>query len=505
MRLESGTWTRLKQLGATDVLAGVSVAVVLIPQSLAFAELAGLPAYVGLAAAALPPIAAAFLASSPHLQTGPTAVTSLLTFGALSGLAAPRTTEYAALAPLLALLVGVIRIGLGFGRFGWLAYLMSQPVLRGFTSGAALVIISSQLPAALGSEPPTRSLLAGAWWAATHVGDWELASLALTMVTLALIFGGQRIHGLFPGVAVALGVGLGFSLASGYAGPTIGTVPQGFPVFPAGLPLGSVPYLLVPALVIAVVGFAEPAAIARTHAVQDRRLWDPDRELISQGAANVAAALSSAFPVGGSFSRSALGRLAGGRTRWAGLVTGVAVLLSMPAAHVLSPLPRAVLAGVVIAAVVRLLALRSLWALRAASPPQALVAWSTFGLTILLAPHVEMAVILGVSLALIVHIWREMRVHVRVRYAGDTLRLELRGVLFFGSAPAVHYTLVRALARHPSARRLVLDLGSLGRIDYTGALVLRDVVAEARAAGLQVETVATPPHAWKLLKRMIPS
>ena len=134
-----------------DLIAGVAVALVLIPQSLAYAEIAGVPAYVGLFSAAIPPVVAAMVASSPYLQTGPTAMTALLTFGALTAVSQPGTVDYVAYAALLALIVGVARIVIGVIGAGVISYFMSRPVLVGFTSGAGLLIIASQLPTALGS------------------------------------------------------------------------------------------------------------------------------------------------------------------------------------------------------------------------------------------------------------------------------------------------------------------------------------------------------------------
>jgi len=160
-----------------DLLAGLSVAMVLVPQSMAYAELAGLPSHLGLFASALPPILAAFFASSPYLQTGPVALTSLLTFGALAGLAEVGTPDYVAMAALLALLVGVSRLLLGVFRLGVVTYLMRDPVVTGFTSAAAILILASQLPKALGAAAPTGGVLWRAGWSLGHVGQWEVASV----------------------------------------------------------------------------------------------------------------------------------------------------------------------------------------------------------------------------------------------------------------------------------------------------------------------------------------
>ncbi len=477
----------------------------LIPQSLALADLAGLPAFRGLYAAALPPLAAALFASSRYLQTGPVAMTSLLTFGALSALAPVQSPRYVGLAALLAIVVGLARVALGMARLGWVAYLMSRPILTGFTTGAALLITASQIPTALGVDAPEGRLLGRAWWAVTHVGQWELASVFLAAVTVALVFGGRRIHPLFPGVLAAVGFGLAFSVLVGYGGEMVGGVPAGLPPLTLSLPWAEVPSLVVPGVVIALVGFAEPAAIARTYATQDRQRWSPDREFISQGAANLAAGLSGGFPVGGSFARTSVNKLSGGRSRWSGAVTGVAVLAFLLVAGVLAPLPRAVLGAIVIAAVVNLIQFRPLVRFNRYSTPQALVAWTTFAATLILAPRIERAVLLGIGLGVFVHLWRELRLHVSTRIEGTTLRLAPKGVLFFASAPNLAEALLRELAAHPDTERVVVDLSGLGRIDYTGAIALKEVTDDAREAGLNVEVVGVPPQARRVLLRVLGS
>jgi SulP family sulfate permease len=486
-----------------DVVAGLTIALALIPQSLAYADLAGMPPEAGLYAAMLAPIAAAFLASSPYLQTGPVALTSLLTLAALSPLAPAGSATYIALAALLAVVVGVLRATLGLLRFGWLAFLLSEPVLLGFSAGAAILIVASQLPAAVGASAPDGAIIARAWWTVSHVSAWQGGAVALSLLAAVLVFGGRRLHPLFPGVLVALGAGIVATRVFGYGGALLGAVPVGLPPFSFALPWRELPLLLVPGLVIALVGFAEPAAIARTYAAKDRQVWDADRELVSQGVANVAAGLSGGFPVGGSWSRTAITRLAGGRTRWSGAVAGIAVLLLIPVAGVLAAIPRASLAAIVIAAVVPLVRVAPLVALGTASPPQAAVAWVTFVATLVLAPHVERAVMLGVGIAIVVHIWRELRIHVRARYAAGTLLLEPKGVLFFASAPALYQAFMEELARHPAAERLEVDLRHLGRIDLTGAIALKDLLREAEQAGLAVELTHAPPQSWRLIKKVL--
>jgi SulP family sulfate permease len=498
---------RAPRFGIADVVAGLSVALVLIPQSLAYAELAGLPAYYGLYASGLPPLAAAFFASSPYLQTGPVALTSLLTFGALHAVAGAAGLDagasLAALAALLALVVGLARLAIGLVRAGFVAYFLSQPVLVGFTTAATILIIASQLPTAMGAEPLSGGIVGRAWWTVIHPGTWHPPAVALTVVTIALVLGGRRVHALFPGVLVAVGVGIGYSTLVGYGEAVLGQLPPARLPLSLDLPWRMLPALVLPGAVIALVGFAEAAAIARTFAAHDRTPWSPDREFVSQGVANLVSGLTSGFPVGGSFSRSSLNRLSGGRTRWSGAVTGLAVLAFLPVAGVLAPLPRAVLAGIVIAAVVKMAQFPALIRMARYARLQAAVGWLTFGATLFLSPRIDQAVVLGIGLAIGLHLWRELKVAVESDYEGTTLRLEPHGVLYFASAPWLDEALDRQLAAHPETERVVIDLRHLGRIDFTGALVLKGVADEVKEAGLPVEFEGIPPHASKVLERVL--
>ncbi len=267
-----------------DLLAGVSVALVLVPQSLAYAELAGLPAVHGLYAAAAAPVAASVVGSSPYLQTGPVALTSLLTIGALAPLAGTGTAEFAALAALLALLVGVARVALGLLRWGALSYLMSVPVVTGFTVGAAVLIIASQLPALVGVEGGRgESPLTRAAEVLAEPAAWSLAAVGIGLATILVLLAGRRISTVFPWVLAVTVAALLASTLEIVQAPVVGGLPSGLPPLSLALPWSAVPDLAVPALVIAVVGFAEPASIARRYAAADRHPWDPDREFVGQG------------------------------------------------------------------------------------------------------------------------------------------------------------------------------------------------------------------------------
>ena len=483
----------------------MTVAAVLIPQSLAYAGLAGMPPERGLYAAALPPIAAALFACSPYLQTGPVALTSLLTFGALSAHATPGSDEYIELGIVLALAVGAIRVLLGLLRGGVIAYLLSEPVLLGFVPGAAVLICLSQLPTALGVPPTGQGIVTGALDALSHPSLWDWTAILLAAITVALMRGAARLHRLVPGVLIAVVGSIAWSRATGYSGPTVGAIDLGLPGIPNGIAASAVPLLLVSALIIALVGFSEPSAIARTFATIERQRWDANQELVSQGAANLASAASGGFPVGGSFSRSSLNRQAGARTRLAGAVTGVAVLCFLPFASVLAPLPLPVLAAIVIVAALGLARMRPLARLVRLSRWQAAVAWTTFAATLALSPHVEYAVMIGVGMAILVHLLREMLVDIDVSLEGDTLSFRPRGVLWFASSKVIEDAFAVAIADHPGARRIDIDLAGVGRLDVTTALVLRRMLADARAAKLEARLIDIPPRARRFLLPVLES
>ena len=489
------------RVSRSDVLAGVSVALILIPQSMAYAELAGLPPHHGLYAATFPLIAAAFLASSPYLQTGPVALTGLLTFGALVPMAEVGTAEYAQLAALLALVVGVARIVVGMLNSGWVVYLMSHSMMTGFLSAAAILILSSQLPGALGSPAPMdEGVLQRAWFAVSSPDTWNWTAVGLSAFTIATVLVAAAIHPLVPGVLMAAAVGLAFSVVTGYDGRTIGSVPAGLPPFTLDLPWSRLPSLIVPGIVISIIGFAEGVSISRVFASEERQHWDADKEFISKGLANVVAAFSAGLPVGGSLSRTSVNRLAGAKSRWSGLVTGVTVLCFLPIAPAMSALPRAVLSGIVIAAIWKLIKPREVLGLWRVSRPQALIGWTTFVATLALSPHVDQAVLIGIALSAGVHLWRELTPHVTAEREGDTLIVEPAGVLWFASAPAMEDLLFDRLADEPDVDKVVIRCTGLGRIDLTGAYTFAETLEHAESAGLEMVIEDVPEHAVRLFR-----
>jgi SulP family sulfate permease len=308
-------------------------------------------------------------------------------------------------------------------------------------------------------------------------------------------------HRLFPGALVALAGGLTLGAATGFGGTPVGAIPSGLPSLSLDLPWNELPALLVPGAVIALVGFAEPASIARTYATRERQAWSPNREFVSQGVANLASGLSGGYPVGGSLSRTSLNYIAGGATRASGAVTGLVVLAFLPLAAVLSALPKAVLAAIVICSVLGLLRFGRIATLWRVSRPQFAVAVATFALTLALAPHIERAVTIGVALSNAVHLGRELSLRIDESVAGALVRVQPSGVVWFGNAQRLEEHVTGILGRTPGVARLELVLGALGRIDVTGAIAIHNLIADAEAAGLVVDVCDVPPQARAMLDR----
>lgn len=484
-----------------DLLAGVSVALVLIPQALAYAELAGLPAAHGLAAAAIAPLAAVAFTSSPALQTGPTAMSAVLVLAVLSPLLASGSSEYAAAAALLALLVGSIRVLLGLWRAGALAYILSGPVLRGFTLGAAVLIAASQLPSALGMERTSGRLLIAAGEALASPSNWSWGAILTASFAYAILRASRTLGPRVPTVLLlVIAATLLAQRYPGALGPSLAMIPAAFPRLELGLPWGLLPELTLGALVIAVVGFAEPTAIARRY-LRPGEQWNPSRELIGQGLANLATGLSAGMPVGASFSRSALHVRLGARTRLGAVVTGLTVLALMPLTELLADLPRAVLAAVVLSAITDLLRLGAVTDLWRFGRMQASTAMATVVLVLLFEPRIDLALLIGVALSVVVHLVREGKVTLERSVDGDQGCIEVRGNLWFANAAMLEATLRHGYTLHPTVQRWSIDLQHVGWVDIDAALLLGRLRDEAQRHGVKVNFVGADARTRERLRR----
>ncbi|WP_326553076.1 SulP family inorganic anion transporter [Micromonospora sp. NBC_01813] len=500
-----------------DLVAGLTVAVMLVPQSMAYAALAGMPPVTGLYAAVVPVLVYALLGTSGALAVGPVAITALMTSTALVPLAAGDPGRYAALAGLLALLVGTIQVLMGVLRLGALVNFMSHSVLSGFTSAAAIVIAASQLKDLLGLRADRAENLPGIvgslWQAAPTVHPLTVAVGAASVAGLLLL---RRYRPKLPGalLVVAAVTIASAALAFGARGvPILADVPGGLPVpdLPS-IALADLRALLPAAVAIALVAYMEGIAVAKSLAARSRQQVAPNTELVAVGAANLAAGAFHAFPVAGGFSRSAVNFSAGARTPVASLVTAAVVAatasLLTPALH---HLPKAVLAAIVVVAVLGLVdwrEARSAWRVRRTDG-------LTLGLTFLvtLVAGVEPGLAVGVAFSLAVFLRRSARPHTAelgrvpgtatfrnvARYQGlvtdpRVAVLRIDGPLYFANAQYLADQLLAMAQRRPELRAVVLDASAISDADTDGAHALAQ--ARQRLAGretaLHLATVRGP-------------
>lgn len=397
-----------------DVPAGITVALVAIPQSLAYAQLAGLPPYYGLYAALIPTVVGALFGSSAQLSTGPVALTSLLTAASIAPLAASGGEQYVQYAVAVALLSGLFQVAFGVLRLGVLMNLLSHPVLMGFVNAAALLIGLSQLASLLGlPAPATGHVLTDAWQTLASMDSSHVPSLAFSACAIGILLAFRRFAPRWPGVLVTVAILTAASYLLDYAGRggrIVGDIPHGLPGF--GLP--STPWdtwieLLPAAFAIAVISFMEAMSSAKIAAVKTASRWNENQELIGQGLAKIAAAFSQTMPVSGSFSRSALNLASNAATAMSSLISALCVLLALLfLTPLLRHLPVPVLAAIIVVALWSLINLRALRNAWRASLDDALAAALTFGATITFAPQIQNGIFTGILASLALFVYRRM-------------------------------------------------------------------------------------------------
>ena len=394
-RSDGATWR-------ADLIAGATVAVVAIPQALAYAQLAGVPPHLGLYAAFVPTVIAALFGASAQLSTGPVALTALLTAASLSAFAQPGSTAWVALAVVLSLGAGLMQAAAGVARLGRLVERLPASLMLGFVNAAALVILLSQLPTMLGVRVPAgggvadtlRALLAG-------LPSANPVTAAFGIVSVLVLLGLRRAWPWLPGALVVSVVAIGVSAAIGYElrGAVVGDLPPGLPV--PGWPtidVAAAVALLPSMLLIALISFIEVTSSARVIAARTGVAWNVNQELVGQGLAKLASGVFGAFPVSGSFSRSALNLSAGARTAWASIVSAALVGAALVfAAGSLHHLPTAVLAALIVSAVGGLLTPRELVGAWQGSRSDAAIAWITLVATLLSAPRIHYGLLAGLA------------------------------------------------------------------------------------------------------------
>ncbi len=492
-----------------DLLAGVTVAMVLVPQSMAYAQLAGLPAYYGLYASFLPPMVAVIFGSSRQLATGPVAVVSLMTAAALQPLLHAGPNAFFIFATLLAVMVGLFQISLGLLRLGVLVDFLSHPVVIGFTNAGAIIIATSQLGKLFGvsvlKQEHHYETVYKLLQAAMENTHWP--TLAFAVFSVALMISIKKWMPALPGVLVAVVSTILISKFTGYAdagGAVVGSVPKGLPGF--SIPpfnLQVVLGLATSAVVIALIGFMEAISIAKAMAVRTRQRLDANQELVGQGLSNVVSGMFSGYPVSGSFSRSAVNIDVGARTGFSSIVTGgivgITLLFLTP---LLYHLPQATLAAVIIMAVIGLVKIEPVIHAWKAEKHDGIVAVVTFVLTLAMAPHLDKGILAGVFLSMALFIFRTMRPRFAVlgRYHDATFRdfnlhPELKACknivvvrfnmsLYYANAGYFESKLMRVFTDHPDAKFIILDAEGINMLDATGEMVLSQLCERFETAGV---------------------
>ena len=510
-------WPRLDAaLLRNETGAALTVALVMIPQSVAYAGLAGMPLVTGLYATFLPALVAVLFSSSTRLSVGPSALTSVLVGASLVGMAQPASAQWVALVVWLALLSGGVQLALGASGSAWVLNLVSSPVLAGFSQAAALLIIASQLPALTGLKGTLSSL-----W---QQPQFDVVALGFGLVSVTLFVLGKRFAPRVPMVLLVLAVAGALSKISGYSahGAVIGQLPVGLPsLYWPGVPTwDTLSGLAAPALVIALVSSLEMAASAKIESQRDGKRWDANQDLIGQGLGKLASALSGSFPTSTSFSRSAITLYAGAKTGWATVAaTGLVLIVLLFLTPLLYHVPRAVLAAVVVAAVASLFKPRMLVQLGRIDRVEAATALVTFAVTILSAPRIYWGVLTGVVLGLAHFLYH--RLHPRIIEVGlhpdgsmrdrhlwqlaplasQTYALRMDAELDFASATALERAIVDHLAAHPDVRHVCLFAQPVNRIDATGVEVfvqLRKLLV-GRGITLHISGIKLPVE--KVLQR----
>ena len=505
----------------SDLVAALIVTIMLIPQSLAYALLAGLPPEVGLYASVAPLVLYAVFGTSRVLAVGPVAVVSLMTAAAVGEHAALGIHSYWAIAITLAFMSGAMLLLMGLLRLGFLANFLSHPVISGFISASGLLIAASQLKTLMGVKAEGHNFVELVQALAMQIPNTHVLTLTIGVLATAFLFWVRK--GLKP---LLLGWGLSATAADrvAKAGPVaaivlttvgtwyfqwdaqglkiVGAVPQGLP--PLTLPAWDLALwkdLALPALLISVVGFVESVSVGQTLAAKRRQRIEPDQELVALGASNVSAALTGGFPVTGGFARSVVNFDAGAQTPAAGVFTAVGLLLaSLLLTPALYYLPQATLAATIIVAVLSLVDLGILRRTWAYSRTDFVAVLSTLLATLIVGVEVGLVVGVGVSLALF--LYRPSRPHIAevglvpgtehfrnvLRHTVHTsprlVTLRMDESLYFANARALEDRVNDAVAEHPELAHLVLQCSAINDIDASALESLEAIEKRLRDAGI---------------------
>ncbi|PMB39667.1 sodium-independent anion transporter [Fischerella thermalis CCMEE 5319] len=509
---------------AGDLTAGIIVASLLIPQGMAYALLAGLPPQVGLYASILPQIIYAFLGTSRFISVAPVAVDSLMVAAAVGSLAAENTPEYLGLALLLALMVGLVEILMGVLRLGFLVNFLSQAVISGFISAAAIIIGFSQVKHLLGLKiPQTESFIRLLTYIAQEIAAINWVTFTLGFVSILVLvyfhqklgkqlqkqgFTEQTITPVTKSAPLLLVIGTSLLVwllrLDQFAGVKIvGEIPKGLPsVTIPSIDFNHMQALLPAAFAISFVGFMEAFAVGKFLASKRRQKVDANQELIALGAANLGAALSGGYPVTGGLSRSVVNFSANANTPLASMITALMIALTV---MLLTPLfyflPQTCLAAIILVAVSNLLdfgTLKRLWAYNRADA----IAWLTSFVAVL-ATSVEKGILVGAAMSILLHLWRTSRPHIAiVGRVGETehfrnvlrhnvktcphvLAVRVDASLYFVNTKYLEDYLLKVVTDHPEVKHLVLVCSAVNFIDGSALETFKDLIVDFKNRGIE--------------------
>ncbi len=477
-------WPRLTaERFRTEWIAGFSVALLMVPQSVAYAALAGMPLVTGLYAALLPAVVGVMWGGSTRLSIGPSALTCVLISASITGMAQPASPHWVQLAVWLALMAGSMQLLMGVLRYGWLMNLISSPVMMGFTQAAGLLVMASQLPAITG-------------WQADGSVKW--ADIAFGSASLIALFAAKKWAPKWPSIMLVVMATATISYAMGFAsqgGAVIGALPASLPslALPDMLTWSELGMLAGPAVLIALVSFLEAASSAKTENQKDGTLWQENQDLMGQGLAKIASALSGSFATSTSFSRSAISLASGAKTGWAVIATTSFVLLAVFASPALFHVPRAVLAAIVILAVSSLIQPKAFVKLWQISRIEATTAGLTFAITLLSTPRIYWGVLAGVLMGL--SHFLHTRLHPRIIEVGlhadgslrdrhlwqlpplaaEVFALRMDAELDFAAASSFEKYITEKLRDLPHIQHVCLFAQPINRIDATGVETIQQL------------------------------
>lgn len=504
-----------------DLRAGATVGVLIVPQSMAYAALAGLPPIAGLYAATVSLVVYAALGTSRFISVGPVAIDSLLTAAAVGPIADGDTGRYVALAAAVAVLVGTLQVSAGLLRLGALVNFLSVPVVAGFTSAAALTIAVSQVKDLLGLDVAggSTTFLDAVETIAPALPSVSWPTAAIGAVALALLLGLRRWFPRVPGPLVVVVLLTAVVWSGDLPVRQVGQVPSGVPL--PGLPdvaLSDLRALLPAAAAIALISYLESISTGQVFARRTRTRVEPDQELVAVGLSNAAAGLVQGMPVAGGFSRGAVNVNAGARSQLSGVVASLLVLVSLLLlTPVLAHLPMAALAAIIVVAVIGLVDVAGARAIGRVRPSDLVALGITFTATLVLGPAPGLGV--GVVASLVLFLRHMARPHVPrlglvrggeafrnvarhdVLTAPELLVARVDAPLSFASARPIADRLADLVHRQPSAQYLVLDCSAINTVDYTGAEMLMQLNQDLEAAGVTLHLAALRGPVSDVLRR----